>query len=206
VPDARSTRSTDRRVQKTRALLHGALASLIHEKGYDAIAVKEILARADVGRSTFYAHFRGKDELLERGIRDTVLRAGETSASGRSSGSAADRVLRFSLPIFEHVEQHIERHGRASDASIDARGQAVVHDHLERVLVELVGHELGRLGQRHQRGGPEVPCDLLARHVALTFLLVLNWWAGSEEPLPAQTANDLFRALVLPAVTDALGS
>ena len=58
-------RSTDRRVQKTQDLLHGALASLIHEKSYDAIVVKEILARANVGRSTFYTHFRDKDELLE---------------------------------------------------------------------------------------------------------------------------------------------
>ena len=38
----------DRRVRKTHALLHDALASLVHEKPYDEIVVKEILARADV--------------------------------------------------------------------------------------------------------------------------------------------------------------
>jgi AcrR family transcriptional regulator len=50
----------DRRVQKTRGLLLEALVSLIHEKSYDSIAVKEILHRANVGRSTFYMHFPGK--------------------------------------------------------------------------------------------------------------------------------------------------
>jgi hypothetical protein len=47
-------RVQDRRIQKTQRLLHEALFSLIHEKSYDAIVVKEILDRANVGRSTFY--------------------------------------------------------------------------------------------------------------------------------------------------------
>src|SRR5829696_734035 len=189
-------RSKDRRVQKTQGLLHGALASLIHEKSYDAIVVKEILARANVGRSTFYTHFRDKDELLESGIRD-MLRASETTSSMRSTGPA-ERILRFSLPIFEHIE----RHRGASDSSVDAQGQAVVHEHLQRVLVELIADDLRQVGRRHQESGHTVPCDLLAQHVASTFLLVLNWWVESGEPLPSRTVNDLFRALILPAVTE----
>ena len=193
-------RGKDRRVQKTQGLLHGALASLIHEKAYDAIAVKEILARANVGRSTFYIHFRNKDELLESGIRD-VLRGNETTSSTPSTG-AAERVLRFSLPIFEHIE----RYRGAGDTAVDPQGLAVVHDHLRRVLVELIADDLTRTGQRHRDRGQDVPCDLLARHVASTFLLVLNWWAESGEPLPARKVNDVFRALTLPAVTEVLGA
>ena len=62
----------DRRVQKTQGLLREALVSLIHEKSYNAIAVKEILDRANVGRSTFYTHFRDKDELLVSGIHEMM--------------------------------------------------------------------------------------------------------------------------------------
>jgi AcrR family transcriptional regulator len=189
----------DRRVQKTQGLLHEALASLIHEKAYDAILVKEILIRANVGRSTFYTHFRDKDALLDRGIRD-VLRPRETTSSTRSAG-LAERILQFSLPLFEHVE----RYRGASDSPVDAQGLAVVHEHLQRVLVELIAEELGRVGQRHQEGRQNVPSDLLARHVAATFLLVLTWWAEREERLPASEVNDVFRALILPAVTEVLG-
>jgi AcrR family transcriptional regulator len=65
----------DRRVRRTQKLLHGALISLALEKNYDSITIQEILDRADIGRSTFYAHFKGKDELLISGIhelRDTL--------------------------------------------------------------------------------------------------------------------------------------
>jgi len=54
----------DRRIQKTLQLLQNALAALISEKDYDAITIQEILDRANVGRSTFYAHFENKDQLL----------------------------------------------------------------------------------------------------------------------------------------------
>ena len=62
----------DRRIQKTKSLLHEALGSLIREKPYDAIVVQEILDRANVGRSTFYMHFSDKDDLLVSGIHDML--------------------------------------------------------------------------------------------------------------------------------------
>jgi AcrR family transcriptional regulator len=191
-------RGTDRRVQRTQGLLHGALAALIHEKAYDAIVVKEILARANVGRSTFYTHFRDKDELLESGMRG-MLRASETAAPVRSTG-LAERILRFSLPMFEHIE----RYRGASDVSVDVQGQAVVHEHLQRVLVESITEDLRRAGPRRQESGHNVPSDLIAEYVASTFLLVLNWWMESEEPLPSRKVNDLYRALILPTLTEVL--
>ena len=56
--------TTDRRTQKTKKFLAEALKQLILEKGYDAVTVQDIIDRADVGRSTFYAHYEGKDQLL----------------------------------------------------------------------------------------------------------------------------------------------
>src|SRR6266545_1260869 len=54
----------DRRVQKTRKLLQDALIELVVEKSYESVSIREILDRANVGRSTFYAHFQDKDQLL----------------------------------------------------------------------------------------------------------------------------------------------
>ena len=63
----------DRRIQRTRALLHEALGSLIREKAYDRITVADILGRAKVSRSTFYIHFRDKDQLLMSSMRAVLL-------------------------------------------------------------------------------------------------------------------------------------
>ena len=57
-------RPVDRRIQKTRKLLFDALMDLILEKGYEAVTVQDIIDKANVGRSTFYAHFENKEQLL----------------------------------------------------------------------------------------------------------------------------------------------
>lgn len=58
----------DRRVVRTRQLLRDALVSLILERGYDEVTVQDVLDRANLGRSTFYAHYRNKDDLLFSGF------------------------------------------------------------------------------------------------------------------------------------------
>ena len=54
----------DRRVRRTRKLLQDAFISLVIEKGYEKTTIQDILDRADVGRSTFYVHYRDKEALL----------------------------------------------------------------------------------------------------------------------------------------------
>lgn len=54
----------DRRTQKTKTALAAALAELIAEKGFDAITIQDIIDRANVGRSTFYAHYESKEQLM----------------------------------------------------------------------------------------------------------------------------------------------
>src|SRR5215510_12797474 len=91
-------RTKDRRIQRTEALLREALAALIHEKPYEDIVVKEILHRANVGRSTFYTHFRDKDDLLLSSIQD-ILRSARVADAVRVSPSPYEKIVWFSLPI-----------------------------------------------------------------------------------------------------------
>ena len=63
----------DRRVARTRRNLRSALLNLIYDQDYDTITVQQILDKADVGRSTFYAHFRNKEDCLLGGIRRGLL-------------------------------------------------------------------------------------------------------------------------------------
>ena len=187
-------RVVDRRIQKTQSLLHQALVSLIREKSYDAIAVKEILDRANVGRSTFYTHFRDKDELLISGIHEMLHTV--KSALPASSARGHEKFLRFSLPIFEHHDQH----RRTAGARMGTRGRAIVHEHLRKVIAELIADEVKRDHPGRRSTAAHIPPDLLVQYVASTFILVLNWWLDSRSPLRPNEVNDLFRSIVLSTV------
>src|SRR4030095_3323460 len=107
----------DRRIQRTRDLLHQALISLMIEKGYEVITVQDIIDRANVGRSTFYAHYVGKQDLLLSGLKNLSkhMLAHQRAALAKE-GSFREKGFGFSLAFFEHVHSHrdVYQIGRAS--------------------------------------------------------------------------------------------
>jgi len=188
----------DRRVQKTQTLLRQALLSLLAEKPYDAIVVKEILDRANVGRSTFYMHFRDKDDLLITGIDDMI--GAVESPTPVSSGKPYNALLWFSLPVFEHHH----RHAHAWGDRIGARGRAILHEHLRQVLAKRIGGVVKK-ELRGTRNVGQIPVDLLSEYVASTFVLVLNWWLDCRMPMPPAQIDSLFRNLTSPTLAAVWG-
>ena len=188
-------RAKDRRVQKTRRLLIQALGSLLPEKRYDAIVVQDILERANVGRSTFYTHFRDKDDLLQSAVRD-VLRV--TMPEGSPSARRSERVLRFSGPMFEHIAEHM----KAGRNGMGPRSRAMVHERLRQVLAERVAEEVGSLARKPPPG--RLPPELVVKLVTSTFVLVLDWWIERGRKMPPEEVNEMFRALVLPSLAAAI--
>ena len=62
----------DRRLERTRQALRQAFIALVAERRYEDISVTDIVERANIGKSTFYEHFRSKDELLSA-LMDRML-------------------------------------------------------------------------------------------------------------------------------------
>ena len=72
----KEVKTVDRRIQRTKKHLSDAFIALILEKGYEAVTIQDIIDKANVGRSTFYAHFESKEQLLFSGhqhLSDALL-------------------------------------------------------------------------------------------------------------------------------------
>lgn len=184
----------DARVRRTQRRLHDAIVSLIHEKSYPTIVVNEILERADVGRSAFYAHFPNKDALLASGI-ETMLHATAPRTLPATVGRFA-KALWFSFPVFEYIGRY--RH--AGPAKIGKRGRSILHQHLRRVLASQIRDEVQRALQRTDHGHSTIPPELATEYIVATFILTLNWWIESNSSLSALEVDDLFLALVVPGL------
>jgi AcrR family transcriptional regulator len=144
--------------RRTKGRLRGAIASLIHEKAYDAIAVKEILARADVGRSAFYTHFRDKEALLASALRATIHTA---PLAATSPHDPADAVLAFSLPFVQHVERARAARNRRVRPRRARRRPRVAHRRHVSARLELVGRARRHARPASDRGGvprARAPC------------------------------------------------
>src|SRR5229473_6946476 len=94
----------DRRISRTRMLLQHALNSLILKKDYETITIQDICDAANVGRSTFYAHYTSKDDLKRSGFEHLRKELVDRQRSAQAApGDIRDRSLGFSLPMFEHA-------------------------------------------------------------------------------------------------------
>ena len=99
VPPARS--GEDRRTLKTKRGLAAAFATLLVERGYDDLTIQDIIDKADVGRSTFYAHYESKEQLLIGNINFKEALIDPTTPSG-------DCPMGINLPyLFHHTKEHI---------------------------------------------------------------------------------------------------
>jgi AcrR family transcriptional regulator len=61
-----SEKKTDRRVRYTQMVIRESFIALLAQKSVSKVTVKEICARADVNRATFYAHYADTYDLLNR--------------------------------------------------------------------------------------------------------------------------------------------
>ena len=146
----------DRRVRRTRNGLAEAFLGLVIERGYDRLTVQDILDRADVGRSTFYTHFRDKESLLLScfdSLRDELGRELDAMTPG---ATPTDR-RRPTIVLFEHAY----RNRRIYQALCGRNGGTVVQRHLHTLITRaLRTHLEPHLAAYFARGESEIAVEL----------------------------------------------
>ena len=176
---------TDRRSQRTRHLLGAALVELIREKDYGTITVSDIIERANVGRSTFYAHYRDKDALFV-GELDRVIEI----LSQRIPGQ--EEIPFFpSLGLFRHVGEEFELY----KSLLWTPGIDLLIKHLQKSISQRVEQGLQNSGRKF-----EIPHPVLASFIAGSFLTLLKWWLENKMIYSAEQMDETFRKLALSGV------
>jgi AcrR family transcriptional regulator len=212
----------DRRVQKTRKLLQDALIELVAEKGYEAVSIREILDKANVGRSTFYAHFQDKDQLLHS-ILDRLDELFEVHKkrlldATKNGAVTAHKDLPTGLSPTLSLFQFVEQNHRFFKAMLGNRGYGIfgkpVYDyvfaHIHGIFVKSIHEDV--FAQLHQaldmrisreRYG-SLESEIAAHYFASALMGLLVWWAEKDMPCTAEEIDTLFRQLAMPSFSHVL--
>src|SRR5216684_2545696 len=174
-------RAIDRRVARTRGMLQHTLISLILKQDYEAITVEDICEAANVGRSTFYAHYSSKDDLKRRGLEEHL----RTLLADRQKDALAtpedrDRSLGFSLTMFEHARDHADLHR----ALVGGRGGTVSLGQIRQILSDLVRNEFAATVGKNS--ADTIPGELIVQYVVGAYMAVMTWWLDGGAKLPPE--------------------
>ena len=191
----------DRRVRRTRRALHEALRSLILQRGYDHVTVQDLIDRADVGRATFYAHFRDKDDLLMSGFEEMrkSLRQ-QLVASARAQEEPSGEGLGFARALFDHAAGH----RREYRAHVGSRSGRAMLTFVHKELASLMRAHLDEIIAR-RRVKPVVPLEITTHYVVSALVALLTWWLENDLPYTSEHMGRTFECMTGPAVAAALG-
>jgi AcrR family transcriptional regulator len=174
---------TDRRVLRTRDTLGDALVALMHEKNFDDITVQDVLDRAGVGRSTFYVHYRDKDDLFLSDVEDFL----EWVSSALKRQDASTKRLLPVQEFFTHLRDAHEfyaalvKSGKVHDVQALARGffARSIEERLQMAGVQI--EPVQRSAQAHALAG--------------SFFSLLDWWLDKGMKADPKEMDELFHRM-----------
>jgi AcrR family transcriptional regulator len=179
-------RKTDSRVRRTRNALGDALMTLMQERPFESITVQDILDRAQIGRSTFYAHYRDKDDLFLSDVEDFLEMMSNQLVRQRE---ASNRIV----PVRELL-MHFDEMRPLHDALIEADK---MRDFLE------LGHGyFARAIDRRLAEFPETSSLAPKQRAAMSqafagaFLSLVSWWMSQPSPPTPAEMDDMFHRMV----------
>jgi len=181
----------DRRSQRTRQALSEALVGLIKERDYNTITVNDIIDRANVGRSTFYAHYRDKDDLFVKEL-DRVI---DVLGRGVQHDAPTENSLFPSLGLFRHVQEEYKLY----KALMWGPGLDLLIKHTQKSLTENIEQRLMESGKEFS-----VPVSVLAVSVSGSYLSLLTWWLDNKMIYSPEQMDEIFKKITQPGIEAAI--
>lgn len=154
--------------EKTRGAIFQAFSKLLEKKRYEHITVQEIIDEADIGRSTFYAHFETKDELLRSMCTDIFhhVFTEELPQEADHDYSAGSKSLELKLG---QILYHLKEHHRDLKGILSSESGALFMRYFKEYLQDLFGRYMADFQAK-------VPPDYLLNHLVGSFAETVKWW------------------------------
>src|SRR5579859_5983088 len=161
------------------------------EKPYEEILVQDILDRADIGRTTFYAHYFDKEDVLNSIVEQEL----EMLTYQIAQTTARQRVVP-SLELFEHV---YHSQNQQFMALMRSRAGEPLWEALQTALCQAIEPALCVLCA--EKRSPPIPLPVVSQYLAGAFLTLLKWWIAADMPYPPEQMESILQQLALPGVS-----
>jgi AcrR family transcriptional regulator len=203
----------DRRIQRTCQALRAALLELIKEKGYDSISIEDITERANVGRATFYLHYKDKEDLLLEEFsamtneKVQVLSEIPFSAWLQSQEDIAEADAKRPASPLLIVFQHIYDNSELYYILLKSERSSRIIERIRKISTEAIV----RFVEAKAETDPipllfNVPIEFFAAFFSGALLSTVDWWLEEDMRHTPGEMADLFQSICFQGVKSVIGN
>lgn len=188
---------TDPRVRRTRRILQDALVSLILEKEYSSISIKDITDRAEVAYITFFRHYSGIDELLrqvlDEGLAELLQHIESLASKSEDPANEVEGRL-----IFEYIKQ------KSDLFRILLKSQSVTR--IRKAVLQNISTMYQDSCSFLRRPNAPIPAHIVSNHMTTSLLALIEWWLENKmKPAPSEMGK-IYKALIIDGTMSAVAS
>jgi AcrR family transcriptional regulator len=200
----------DRRVNRTRRQLRQALMTLVLVKGLDAVTIEDITNEADVGRTTFYLHYKDKEDLLfeciNTTIEDLVTQVSDIPIlEWQLSGNEHQEEISARNPIL-NIFQHVAENANLYRIIIRGGSTSQTQNRVRDIIADAVSTFLcGRVEDEHLIMNPIIPLEVFASYFAGALMGIITWWLDIDMVYTPLEMTRMFQKLFFPGARNVLG-
>lgn len=179
--------SLDPRALRSREALHNAMLQLLEEKNLEQISVRDIVAVAGIGYTTFFRHYPSKEALLETVVAEQI-----------------GHLFQLSLPIMDAQDLHCAAVALLTYVS---EHRAIWKTLLNGGAAGFIREEFLRQADAvaNVRGKPNqlMPPDLGTLLIVSSVLELLSWWLRQNKPLAIDHVADILDGILVTPIIEA---
>lgn len=176
----------NRRIARTIASIYRGFGQCLQEKDFREISIEDILVKANVSRSTFYAHFKTKDDVLDSLLKNIFHHVFSHSLEVEATHDfSKDSILEYSH-LFTHVLYHLQDEGELI--------KVILHSSCASRFLAALKEEITPLVSRCVKEGvfpkKEIPEELRISSGSESFLTVVTYWFnGNQKQTPSEIVS-----------------
>lgn len=181
----------DRRQRKTREAIFHGFTQLLAKKDFSKITVGEVIAQADVGRATFYAHFETKDFLLKEFCQELFCHLVDAQEQEHDHKHIFDCEGADSVVL--HLFQHLQNNDNHILELLSSPNNQLFLQYFKENAARLIQRNMVLFSQKNRQ---HLPRELWENHLVSTLVETIRWWVETGLKESPQTITDYFFCLV----------
>ena len=191
---------TDRRIQRTRALLRKSILELILQHSFADLTIEQITEQVNLGRTTFYLHYRDKKELLIDGIKVLIDNLFQEIYSPQNMEKWVKEGVDPRKLIFVRTAENAVLYKKLFTGELGSLVLVYLHEHLAKQMNTII-----EAWQHRFNLNPPISNPVTSHYSAGALTGLLQWWLENELPYPPEEMYEIYHHIMVNGIVQSTG-